>query len=462
MENSLIGNRYRVLQQIGAGGFGFTYLGEDLGFPQRPRCVIKLLRPQARDAASLTIAGELFQQEAETLYRLGRHPNIPALIAHFRDRGEFFLVQEFIEGHTLDREFLGGKRYDQHEVIQFLGQVLETLSFVHGERVIHRDVKPANLIRRVSDGGFALIDFGAVKRVSSAGDDGTVAIGSHGYMPVEQMAGNPNFSSDLFALGLVAIEALSGVKPLDIPKDPRTQEFLWTSRNMLSPDVQRFVSTLTRRNARERFVSAKEALAALNSIAANVGFFNARPAASVAAAPLHYAPSPVEIPPTVIVSPQQRLIRQPLPQPEKHGDSALVNSGSQTAKLIVVGAGLIAITLAVLNFATFFDISPAEKDQMRSSWRKAPKETPTSVPLSPKVDAYNEAVEQAREALAKETGATTRFEWEEIANKYRRAYLLFGSVGGDHPKFDEAQRNIDHYKTQSERARAKSLTLPRD
>ena len=109
MQNPTINGRYRILQQIGVGGFGLTYLAEDLQLQTRPKTVVKHLRPQITDAETLELANRLFQQEAEILYRLGGHPNIPSLIAHFKENGEFFLVQEYIDGHTLDREFTGGK-----------------------------------------------------------------------------------------------------------------------------------------------------------------------------------------------------------------------------------------------------------------------------------------------------------------------------------------------------------------
>ena len=107
MQNLTFNGRYRILQQIGVGGFGLTYLAEDLQLATRPRVVVKHLRPPINDAETMNLATRLFQQEAEILYRLGGHPNIPSLIAHYKERGEFFLVQEFIEGHTIDREFAG-------------------------------------------------------------------------------------------------------------------------------------------------------------------------------------------------------------------------------------------------------------------------------------------------------------------------------------------------------------------
>jgi serine/threonine-protein kinase len=447
MENTVVNNRYRVLRRIGAGGFGFTYLGEDLGFPHRPKCVIKQLRPQSDDPATLALAGELFVQEAETLRRLGRHPSIPGLIAHFRDRGEFFLVQEFVEGHTLEQEFTGGKQYDQHETIQLLGQLLEVLSFVHGERVVHRDVKPANIIRRASDASLVLIDFGAVKQLNADGGGNSAAIGSHGYMPVEQLAGNPCFSSDLFALGLVAIQGLSGVKPFEIPKDPETLEFIWSPRAALLPEMRAFISTLVRRNARDRYVSAREALSALNAVAAGAGFFNGQRTATVARdVPLAESP---EIPATVIVSPQHRLIRPSAPAAAETGSG----EGNRGLFRIALGFGAFVLLMLVFHFA-----GVGSRPEIRGAKpnRSAPEERSSAAPVSPPIDVFEEARKQADEAAAKEKTASTKFEWEEIANKYRRAYLLFSSVSESHPMYPEARKNVDHYRKESERARDRS------
>lgn len=447
MENSVINNRYRVLRQIGAGGFGFTYLAEDLGFAHRPRCVVKLLRPNASDAASLALAYDLFRQEAEVLYRLGRHPNIPALIAHFRDRGQFFLVQELIEGHTLDREFAAGKRYNQLETIQLLGQVLEVLAFVHAENVIHRDVKPANIIRRASDGSIALIDFGAVKQVGPIAAESAEAIGSHGYMPIEQLAGKPAFSSDLFALGLVAVECLTGVRPLDLAKDPSSGEFRWQTAGV-SQGLSGFISRLIRQNARDRFISAKDALAALNSVAVSMGFFNGPRTAEVT--PGAFSDARPEIPATVIVSPQHRLVRPA-------ADAATTPSESEgNAKLarIALGFGALALMFAALHFAGIGS-RRAPSAEPRSALTSAEAKTPDA----PSVDVFAEAEDQVREALAKERNASTRFEWEEISRNYRRAYLLFSSVGESHPRYEEARQNIERFKLESERAKERAARL---
>ncbi len=476
MENLTINGRYRILQQIGVGGFGLTYLAEDLQLPMRPKSVVKHLRPQITDAETLNLANRLFQQEAEILYRLGGHPNIPSLIAHFKENGEFFLVQEFIEGHTLDREFLGGKKYNQKDIIQFLGQTLEILSFVHTQKVIHRDIKPANLIRRNSDGNIFLIDFGAVKQVSnvprtpnSNATFSTITIGSHGYMPMEQMAGNPNFSSDLYALGLVAIEALTGIKPLDLPKNATTNEFDWAHKTQLSPDLERFISKFVRLDFRQRYVSASEALAALNSIAANAGFFQSRPQVSSVATiqPIvsnqNFQPNvlpinnPSFIPPTIIVSTQNFPVNNPprtfqnnrATQPKKSSGMAIFFS----VVGIFVFIGFLFVAGKILNFR-WSSLDLANENPRQNSRQTEVKSSNNSI-----ISLYDEALKQALEAAEMEKKATTRFEWVEISNKYKRAFGLLMSIEKSSPDYEEAQMRIAEYKRKAAFAEQSVLEL---
>jgi serine/threonine protein kinase len=471
MENLIFNGRYRILQQIGVGGFGLTYLAEDLQLPTRPKSVVKHLRPQISDEQTMTLANRLFQQEAEILYRLGGHPNIPSLIAHFKERGEFFLVQEFIEGHTIDREFTGGRRYNQKEIVQFLGQTLEILSFVHSQNVIHRDVKPSNLIRRASDGNIFLIDFGAVKQVGAASPQttngatfSTITIGSHGYMPMEQMAGNPNFSSDIYALGLVAIEALTGIKPLELPKHATTNEFLWSHKAQLSPGLERFIAKLVRMDFRQRYASATEALAALNSIAAGIGFFCARPAMPVmmtvqpvtgsqnfqpAALP-PVADSPQFIPPTIIVPAGQNFPVQSAPRAFQNTAPAQPKKSSTPAVVLTIAGiffflGFLFVAGKVLNFrwSSLRASDEFEREDSRPTQIRSTNFQPSL---------YGEAMKQAQEAADIEKNATTRFEWEQIGNKYKRAAALLASIDSKSPEYDTAQPKIGEYREKSEQA----------
>jgi serine/threonine-protein kinase len=166
METTLAGH-YQIVRHLGGGGFGQTFLAKDSHLPGEPLCVVKQLKPKAADNATLEMAKRLFNREAQTLYRLGDHDQLPRLLAHFEQDDEFYLVQEYIEGQPLDRELAERTQLSEASVIPLLQDILEVLVFVHQQNVIHRDIKPANLIRRSKDGKIVLIDFGAVKEVSA-------------------------------------------------------------------------------------------------------------------------------------------------------------------------------------------------------------------------------------------------------------------------------------------------------
>ncbi|MGF1566591.1 MAG: tetratricopeptide repeat protein [Nodosilinea sp.] len=247
----------------------------DLHLPNHPKCVIKQLKLQDKETGTLDMARRLFNTEAEVLYQLGSHPQIPALLAHFEEDREFYLAQEYIEGSRLNRQVEEGKPWSETRVVLLLQEILEILSFVHRQQVIHRDVKPSNLIRRHQDGKIVLIDFGAVKQVTSSplvdAETGatnlTVAIGTHGYMPNEQYAGKPRFSSDVYAVGMLGIRALTGVHPQKINEDPDTSELDWhqyapTASSALAAVLDKMV----RYDFRDRYPTAQEALVALQTL----------------------------------------------------------------------------------------------------------------------------------------------------------------------------------------------------
>ncbi|MBW4592539.1 MAG: protein kinase [Brasilonema angustatum HA4187-MV1] len=158
---TVLRNCYKIVRLLGNGGFGDTYLAENLDLPGHPLCVVKHLKPKDPNPAVLQIARRLFESEAQVLYKLGCENNqIPRLFAHFEENGEFYLVQEYIEGNDLSSEVIAGKRWSEQEVTQLLREILEILTVVHRQNIIHRDIKPENLMRR-QDGKIILI--GAIR-----------------------------------------------------------------------------------------------------------------------------------------------------------------------------------------------------------------------------------------------------------------------------------------------------------
>ena len=157
MQQTLDG-RYEIIQPLGSGGFGKTYLARDLRIPGHPKCVVKQLHCKSSKPKDIQLAQQLFQREAESLAQLGHHDQIPRLLAYFNENEEFYLVEDYIEGRSLNQEINTGQPWSETAASQLLDNVLEILSFVHGQNVIHRDIKPENLIRRNSDGRIVLVD----------------------------------------------------------------------------------------------------------------------------------------------------------------------------------------------------------------------------------------------------------------------------------------------------------------
>lgn len=268
--NNLLVGRYKIIQEIGSGGFGQTYLAEDTQRPGRPHCVVKQLKPTRTEERFLQLARRLFNTEAETLEKLGRHEQIPQLLAYFEEDKEFYLVQEFIKGHSLSDEILAGQQLPESQVVTLLKDVLAILDLIHSYRVIHRDIKPSNIIRRVGDGRLVLIDFGAVKLLHTQiveGQEGyTVAIGTSGFAPPEQLMGQPLFSSDIYALGIVGIQAVTGRMPTQLKKDAITKEVIWRDHAQISDELADILDKMVRYHPNERYQSAAEVLQAFQHL----------------------------------------------------------------------------------------------------------------------------------------------------------------------------------------------------
>ncbi len=276
MLGKTLSGRYQIIKHLGGGGFGQTFLAEDMQLPDNPLCVVKQLKPKSNDPETLQTARRLFEREAKALYQLGNHAQIPQLRADFEEDEQFYLVQELIEGSELKQELQIGQPFSQTQVISLCREILEILEYVHQQGVIHRDIKPSNLMRRKQDGKIVLIDFGAVKQVSAqiAARQGqttlTVAVGSPGYMPNEQLGGKPRFCSDIYAVGMLGIQAITGVSAHELPEDPRTSEIIW--RDRLPEGVKASIPLLdvldkmVRYDYRQRYQTATEALQAFASL----------------------------------------------------------------------------------------------------------------------------------------------------------------------------------------------------
>lgn len=272
MLDKILAGHYRIVKHLGGGGFGRTFLAEDLHLPGKPICIIKQLKPISVMDDVLELARELFDREAKVLYRLGKHDQIPSLMAHFEEDEEFFLAQEYVEGHTLNKEIQRGKCQSEEYVLKLLAEILPVLEFVHSQQVVHRDIKPSNLIRRRQDGKIVLIDFGAVREVTTQSLQETsftkpgLAVGSPGYMPSEQSSGRAQYASDIYAVGMTCIQSLTGIAPRDLPIDEQTGEVKWQYSVKISPYLQDILTKMVKFDYRQRYRSTAEVYADLDKL----------------------------------------------------------------------------------------------------------------------------------------------------------------------------------------------------
>lgn len=270
----LVDGRYETVKVLGGGTFGQTFLAKDMKRPGQPPCVIKQFRYVNNNPKALEQARRLFKKEAEILEKLGHHDQIPTLLADIEEHQEFYLVEQFVPGQSLGQEVVPGHQWAEAEVIHLLEEVLQVLVFVHGQGVIHRDIKPANLMRRESDGKIVLIDFGAVKELGTQianPNVPTIAIGTPGYMAIEQFNGLPQLNSDIYALGIVAIQALLGLAADELSglKDSHSHppgEVVWRDRRSVSPGLADVLDRMVRADYRQRYQSAETALADLKTL----------------------------------------------------------------------------------------------------------------------------------------------------------------------------------------------------
>ncbi len=377
-----LNGRYQIIQVLGHGGFGETFLAEDTYMPSRRRCVIKQLKvmsnPQSNQAGQQKLQQERFGREAATLEKLGEgNDQIPKLFAYFVENEEFYLIQEWIQGPTLTDVVTAAESISEAEVKNILVSLLSVLDYVHSGGIIHRDIKPDNIILRNLNNQPVLIDFGAVKEtvatvINAQGkSDRSIVVGTPGFMAPEQAAGRPIYASDLYSLGLTAIYMLTGKHPQQLELDSETGEILW---HKYSTNVSLALTNVLDRainyHPRDRYTTAKKMLEAIQAISTPVPTL-----ATIAIAP------PNSESPTIL-SPSKNL-----------GPGASISRLTGKKNLIV--GGLLAT--GVLGMATLFGFgqnqvsnpinSPAPNSSITETRSPAvtsqPKVSPSSSPTPP-------------------------------------------------------------------------------
>jgi len=426
-------NRYKILTVLGSGGFGDTYLAQDIDLPGHPTCVVKQLKPKDTSPNVLPIAKSLFDREAEYLYKLGNtHSQIPKLFAHFEENNEFFLVQEFVEGHSLAEEIPIGKRLSEIATTSLLLEILEVLAFVHQNNIIHRDIKLTNIMRRRQDGKIVLIDFGAVKDISTLKTDSqghtdvTVSIGSPGYMPSEQARGKPRLSSDVYAVGMIGIQALTGIAPDSLQEDPNTGEIMWRDRVEVSNAFAEVLQKMVFFHFSQRYKSAIDALQAVQSLFATNISNNIAPTEAIAYPLFASNSSPTIVtntnretaPTSAPTTPQVSV--PTTPQPPITTPHATVSAPNPTFSkfqpfLWVALTGVISVSAAIATAMLIPKLTNQTSNNTQIETTKAPTSSPSISPTTSPSPEIKEPIETQIPEPPVETSNPTMMSFGAIA-----------------------------------------------
>jgi serine/threonine-protein kinase len=267
---TVLNDRYKIISELGRGGFGRTYLAEDV-YRYHEKCVLKEFAPEVGDDQQLHKATELFNREAGILYKLNhdRIPTFQALIRSLIEGKEcLFLAQQYIEGETYLKLLNQGKKFTEEEATRLLFDVLDILEYIHSLNLIHRDISPDNLIRRKSDGKPILIDFGCVKEAANVAvrnqhNSMATAIGKKGYAPDEQLRlGQVFHNSDLYSLAVTILVLLTGKEPEDL-YNSYNAAWYWKHEVRVSENLERVLDKMLAHLPNDRFFSAKDVRMAL-------------------------------------------------------------------------------------------------------------------------------------------------------------------------------------------------------
>ncbi|AFY55779.1 serine/threonine protein kinase [Rivularia sp. PCC 7116] len=440
-----LGERYLVVRQLGQGGFGRTYLAEDINRFREP-CVLKEFSPQVQTEYVLQKSEELFEREASVLYKL-QHPQIPRFRELLRltieDKEYLFLVQDYVEGENysslLANRQQQGMKFSESEVKQLLQQILPVLNYIHSMGVIHRDISPDNLILRKTDQLPVLIDFGGVKQVVATvasqyyapGNPPATPIptllGKVGYAPAEQMqTGSVEPHSDLYALAATALVLLTGKQPAELI-DNYNLQWQWRRFINVSPEFGAILDKMISAVPGERYQSANQVLQALNPPPPT----NNQPQQSF---PQQITQKTFAVAPAVESAPST-------PQPKIISPGFSESQPKSTTWWTPAKIGMLFFAMVILGGLTYFGFS-----QLTSDSGNTPTPTPTSSepPVPSKFSAQERRRKERLKARREQLGIDYNF-YVKLVNQrfWEQNPSLNGRTLSDEPQDEDLRQKWD-------------------
>ncbi|XZN89361.1 MAG: protein kinase domain-containing protein [Microcoleus sp.] len=285
MIGQLLDRRYRIIKVTDSSEVGTTYLAADTHRRGSPQCLVRKMRLPGKSSQIPESVQTIFQRNAEKIEKLGKHHQIPELSAYFAENRSLYLIEELIAGEPLSTELIPGQPWTQKKIFGLLEEILEVLVFIHENGFIHGRIQPDNLIRRQSDRKWVLTDFrldGELNSeiancylslpTSSNSIKWSVAkkqsvVAKTVYTPMEQWEGNPRYNSDIYALGTIALVAVTGLSTLELASlQNQKQKINGGDRANCGVALADIIEKMVRSDFEERYQGATEVLADFKKI----------------------------------------------------------------------------------------------------------------------------------------------------------------------------------------------------
>ncbi|MGB3512732.1 MAG: tetratricopeptide repeat protein [Microcoleaceae cyanobacterium] len=281
MIHQIVDKRYRIIKSISSNILGQIYLAGDTRRPGSPQCLVREIQLNNFQRENRDTILSLFQQKVEKIDSLSKHDKLPNLLAYFYEENNIYLVEDYILGLSIAEELAIGKPLLETEVIRILAEVLEILLFIHNQGEIHGQITPSNLIKRASDEKLVLIRLGLEREIktilelekqsSQSNNSNEKESDSSLYISLEQSQENPHPNIDIYALGMIAIRALTGLSTQDLLQQKQTNqssdlEMAWHNLLVCSPMLVDIINKMVNTEIQQGYHSASEVLAELSNL----------------------------------------------------------------------------------------------------------------------------------------------------------------------------------------------------
>lgn len=266
----IVGRRYQLIEELGKNNWSRTYLAKDTAMPERSSCVVQQFKLEAEAKVIRQDVQTRYANETYLWQKLAFDPQIPRVLACFEEDNTLYLVREYIKGQNLARRLKRDELLNETELIELLRDVLSSLNSIHQQGVIHHDLKPSNLIIRDRDDRVVTIGFSAIQAIDGSSGvrhkSSSLTEVANEYYPFPATETSVTASQDIYALGAIAVEALTGKKPRQIPPHFPVKTVLARENCQINYKLVGIIEGMMSLDPSRSYSSAAEVLEDLNTI----------------------------------------------------------------------------------------------------------------------------------------------------------------------------------------------------